>query len=458
MTMRAHICSVMLLAAACGDGTPSEPTWADVQPILMANCARCHGGEDPIGGGPATFRLDLPYGTSKADAQLQVYGAAVMADFVVARACEEPTMPPIGPKLSGRQCEILARWAASHPDPGGGLPWIPSNSCGFDGDPFNLCTRAGNTAPTASLISPEPGTQVGPFALLTVFVHDADRDQVAGTLRWGPGEEGVIGPLHGGRNEVPWFARRVPDGTWSITAQINDVDPVFNSTIDYDLGAFVVANAAGPTPHVSFAPTRVDPGDPTISAAPLLDQVVADADSPFTIRFHVSDSTPATLARMGPITAVRGDERIEILAAPQPIVPGLTFQSVTWDTSAVTAGEWRIEVTVDDGDPATLDRYFSERFWVFHGTTTVGCGEIEDILEDNCATCHKPDSAHPIPNGPDFTLPLCADALRLRGTIYRRVIQKREMPPQSQGVLFGEAPLPLAERATLQEWIEGGTP
>jgi hypothetical protein len=454
-TMRTHdrplvlVLSLALGAAACGESAPDEPTWADVQPILMANCARCHGGLNPTGGAPTTFRLDVPYTQNGTQT---IYGAAAMADFVVARACEEGDMPPVGPHLSGTQCDILEDWSRSHPDPAGSpIPWVPSNSCGEEGDPFHLCTRPDDHRPAAFLISPDPGAVPG-TQLVTVFIDDADQDQVVGTLRWSAGEEGVIGQLHGGRNTLFWFARRVPVGTWSLTAQINDIDPAVNGTVDYDMGAFTVS--AAPAPFVSFAADWADPADPMITSAPLRDQVIADSASPFQIRFHVIDSSPSTPANISAVAAIRSDERIEIRSAPQLVVPGQVLQTVIWDTTGVPAGEWRIEVTIDDGDQMTSDRYRSEPFWVFHGATTRTCGEVDAVLEKNCATCHDDDSAHPVVGGPLFTN--CAEVATFPGKVYRRVIQKREMPPRSQGTLFGENPMTLEERAVLQEWIEGG--
>src|SRR5262249_29554912 len=108
-----------LILAGCGAEVPPQPTWFDdVQPILTANCVRCHGA-DPRNDAPSTFRLDVYADTLVSGRRIR--GARFMALFAMLRATHDQ-MPPVGPKLSERQKEILRRFAAEMPMPIEGMP------------------------------------------------------------------------------------------------------------------------------------------------------------------------------------------------------------------------------------------------------------------------------------------------------------------------------------------------
>jgi mono/diheme cytochrome c family protein len=104
----------LVALAACGADVPDTPTYfADVQSILRANCARCHGA-DPADPRVAKFRLDRYV---KGDATtFDVYDYAIATEteaapmIRVAVDHEAPAMPP-DYALSDRQRSILARWS-----------------------------------------------------------------------------------------------------------------------------------------------------------------------------------------------------------------------------------------------------------------------------------------------------------------------------------------------------------
>ena len=91
---------VGLLAVACGDDDDEEPdvTYADVEPILEANCTGCH--------------TDPPQ--NNAPMALDTYeDASAKAAGIVKRAVDgDPgPMPPSGLVLSADDAETLERWA-----------------------------------------------------------------------------------------------------------------------------------------------------------------------------------------------------------------------------------------------------------------------------------------------------------------------------------------------------------
>jgi hypothetical protein len=95
-----------MAGASCGSELPDSPTWAaDVRPILLARCGRCHGDspwtEDPRKLPPTNVftSVEEPEG---------------LADFF------EPVLgrirsPPPAEPLEDWQIEILERWSRSPP-------------------------------------------------------------------------------------------------------------------------------------------------------------------------------------------------------------------------------------------------------------------------------------------------------------------------------------------------------
>lgn len=98
-----------------------------VQPILMARCLKCHGGEEKIRGG---LRLTSRSAVLKGGDQ----GAAVSLDspadslFLEAINYDGLEMPPSG-KLSKEEIDILTRWINE------GMPWSPGDEPAADTHP-----------------------------------------------------------------------------------------------------------------------------------------------------------------------------------------------------------------------------------------------------------------------------------------------------------------------------------
>lgn len=93
-------CQASLPPEACGDNEQ------EVQAIMDAHCASCHG-QTPVAGAPGGFRLDIYDGT-----ELGVQGTLQKLDRVIARSVDG-TMPPAGlPALSTAQLETLESWSS----------------------------------------------------------------------------------------------------------------------------------------------------------------------------------------------------------------------------------------------------------------------------------------------------------------------------------------------------------
>lgn len=127
MKARAFMVGVALASVAgCGSppDVPANPTWADVEPILRAECLHCHGGTAAVTGSTsdATYRFDFfemtPAVCGEAaqavNAPLMGHALAplIAADITPPPSCDRGRMPPApaGP-LADWQRETIQRWA-----------------------------------------------------------------------------------------------------------------------------------------------------------------------------------------------------------------------------------------------------------------------------------------------------------------------------------------------------------
>lgn len=115
-----------LVGCAPAPGVPERPTWADVEPILRAECASCHGGAAAVAGSSSgvTYRLDF-YDMTRdvcGDAALPTEGlrfAAAAASQIASDITSDlpsirPRMPPEpGPWLADWEWQTLLRWASA---------------------------------------------------------------------------------------------------------------------------------------------------------------------------------------------------------------------------------------------------------------------------------------------------------------------------------------------------------
>ncbi|MBA3398099.1 MAG: hypothetical protein H0T89_36070 [Deltaproteobacteria bacterium] len=199
---------VGLLLAACAPDVPAAPSFQqDIQPILAANCVRCHG-TPAIGGAPSGFRLDMFEDVEVIDPSgvglITIAGAKSQSSRIAARAAAGE-MPPRFP-LDDWQIEMLENWEAN-----------PVRG-----------TRADNRAPTASVeaiedevVEETPG--IRRFVTITVRVDDPDPDIVGGVLRARLGATVYpIGMIHSGINRIRWETTAIAAGEFTLDAVLDD--------------------------------------------------------------------------------------------------------------------------------------------------------------------------------------------------------------------------------------------
>lgn len=215
--------AALLGAGACGSApeVPMNPTWADVEPILRAECLHCHGGTAPVTAAidGAFYRFDFY------DVTADVCGEAAQAltvplmghelakliatDVTPPPNCDRGRMPPApASPLPEWERLTLVRWAAAA-DPPKGAP------------------RRDNRRPDIQL-SASTGT-VDKKLTFTAVIDDPDGESVIGVLK--------IGDLVLSMDRPGSFAGDIdtsswPNGTQPIRAVLCDGW----SNFSYDLG------------------------------------------------------------------------------------------------------------------------------------------------------------------------------------------------------------------------------
>jgi hypothetical protein len=164
------------VAAGCEPSpvAPMHPTWADVEPILRANCNHCHGGTARVTGalGPAVFRFDFY------DMTPELCGEAALAMDLPALARAQaglimtdvtpvggprPRMPPApGAVLLDWERETLQRWGPA---------------------PIRGVAPAGNRPPRIELTG-FPASITGPLSFVAVL-EDPDGQSAVGVIKVG---------------------------------------------------------------------------------------------------------------------------------------------------------------------------------------------------------------------------------------------------------------------------------
>ena len=448
MTNRSFIVLGTLALAACGGEVPASPTYfEDVQPILGANCARCHGAvpSDPK---IAKFRLDryVKGDTATYDAWDYAQGGTAQAPMLrVAVDLEAPAMPP-DYELTGRQREILTRWVEQGAPKG---------------------TRA-NREPRLALIAPEGATTADQALDVTVRAWDDDGDGLivrlwAHDLATAEDQDVPLGSEVGGGQH----AISLDTGTlaskhdFEIYAILDDGfadDPAQNRTRASVIPRLAVDHGVrGTAPRVTLvAPNG---GDALIGSVP--------------IAWTATDPDPGdTLAIDLTLIAVAADGK-ETEAAP--IARGLpNTGTYAWDIPATVAAtdaagkpiQYKVRVTATDTlgmPPNTRSDSSDTTVTIARGaTTTYTWADVKPIFVTYCIACHgepartvalesfrldKYDAADPEP-------PANGDlgVFETKGTVYQRMISQGNMPPASD-------PKPSqAQRDMVANWILGGAP
>lgn len=444
----AGVVTLALALAACGGDVPANPTYFDdVQPLLGANCARCHGAvpSDPK---IARFRLDryVKDDTTTYDAWDYAQGGAAQAPMLrVAVELDAPAMPP-DYELTDRQRELLTRWVEQGAPKG---------------------TRA-NRAPQLALIAPEGAATADQSLDVTVRAWDDDGDGLivqlwAHDLALGEDQDVPVGPLPG----AGLHAVAIDTGTlaskhdFEIYAILDDGfsdDPAQNRTRAQVIPRLGVDHGArGTAPRVTLLGPN---GGDTLIGSAMITWTAIDPDPGDTLTIDLSlmtvaadgtESEAASVARGLPNTGAYAwtipDSVPATDAAGQPI-PYKVRVTAT-DTLGVPPN-----TRSDSSDtPVTIARGM---------TTTYTWADVKPIFVTYCIACHgepartaaidsfrldKYDAADPEP-------PANSDlgVYEMKGTVYQRMITQANMPPAAE-------PKPSqAQRDMMANWIQGGAP
>ncbi len=218
----------ILLASGCAASAPSDPTWIDdVQPILVANCVRCHGvptagGAPEVGTNPLAFRLDK-YGSTPLITPISIDtpsgpmmvtdipGAALSNANIVSRAVTAGDMPPSIP-LTDAEKKTLENWSQRAFDNG-------------DPDHPALGERADNQDPTIDPGSLPASATTADAVDLTYAISDPDGDLVDGTVLLRPttGDDVVVAiALHDGRGTATLDLGGASPGTYDVIVSLTD--------------------------------------------------------------------------------------------------------------------------------------------------------------------------------------------------------------------------------------------
>lgn len=400
-----------------------DPTWvADLRPIVNANCLRCHSSPS-IGGAPSDFRLDVYEDSTTLDGRI-IRGAATMAPFIAARAGELGTMPPDFER-SPWERDTFENWYEQSKQ--GGLP--------------KLGQRPGNSLPTAVLRTELSSVDKGELEL-EIEIADADGDLVSGQLLIGT--QIVADNLQSGRTKVTISPAILPSQDHDLIARIHDD---FDST-DVNIGTLQVLHADGNSAPSFTLDTQVR------------DLLVSDLQSPLSVQLTVNDADgDNTLVS---VSAVRRDEEVMLIDNQTPDAQGVALLSL--DTTAIPDGtNWQLRISVTDSKGLSHSEE-SARFTISHSTTALRFSDVQPILVASCRSCHPRFGIRNMPHNFEEHADTGVNSETkgvdsLRGLIYRRVVQERNMPPGSAEVLADEwRAITDAERETLSEYLLGGSP
>lgn len=441
MTIRAlAFGTVAALAAGCGPSVPPHPTYfQDVQPILQANCERCHG-PDPQQPQIAGFRLDRYVAGDKQSLDAYDYQKAIVDHSAATPRLVAPTMPPTYP-LSDRQKAVLRNWVTDNAPKG----------------------ERDNTPPRAELVDASTiPTSVDQTLDLKVRSWDDDGDGLWVQL---------FAREVGQANELP-LAKRFGQGIRSVTADTG----VLPSGRTFEVFA-ALDDGFSDEPwqnrvDVTLIPAlAVDHG--AKGTAPLVQLVQPNGGNTLlgtiTIAWTASDPDPGDTLSID-LDLYKNDGtswvKVETIGSGLPNGP----QSVQWtpdvpDSANGVAIPYKIRVTATDTAGNVRSDDSDAPFTVAPPpkTTTLTWADVKPIFQACCVECHgatpsvpsndyfrldKYDVADPVP-------PADTDqgVYDVRDLVYQKMIVEKSMPPPA-----GSTKPTQAQRDQVAEWILGGAP
>lgn len=435
----------LALASACGGDVPENPTYfADVQAIVRANCARCHGAE-ASDAKIAKFRLDRYVKGDAATFDLWDYAQASGSEAApivrVAVDHEAPAMPP-DYSLTDRQREILARWIEQGAPKG---------------------TRS-NRAAELSLLAPTDATTADQAIDVTFRAWDPDLDGLvvqlwAHDLATGAEEDVPLGGSFGAgertvsldtgalasRHQFEIYAL-VDDG-FSDSPEENRARRTLILRLAVDHGA------RGTAPTVKL--TKPNGGETLVGEADV-QWAATDPDAGDTLTIDLE----LVRADTGEVAVTIGRALPNSGTFRWTIPEGLPV------SEAGGAIQYKVKVSATDalGMPPNLRSDTSDAPLTIApaADTTLTWEDVKPIFVTYCLKCHgqpartmslesfrldKYDAADPeAPTNGDLGV------FEMKGSVYQRMISSSNMPPSAE-------PQPSAlQLQQVGNWIQGGAP
>src|SRR6185295_8671156 len=444
MTIRAlALGTVAALAAGCGPSVPAHPTWFhDVQPIVAANCERCHG-PDPQQPQIAGFRLDRSVAGDDQSLDAYDYRQAIV-DHAAAARLVEPKMPPTFP-LSDRQKAILKNWVN-------------------DGAPKG---ERDDALPQAELVD------------ASLVPASVDQSLDLKMRSWDDDGDGLWVQLFarevGQTNEFP-LAKRFGQGIRSVTADTGVLpsgrtfevfaalddgfsDEPWQNRVDVTLIAALVVDhgSKGTAPLVQLLEPN---GGKTLLGTTTVAWTASDPDPGDALSIDLDLYTQDAAANW---------VKVETIGSGLPNGP----QSVQWtpDVPSTTPPPanapipYKLRVTATDTAGNVRFDESDAPFTVAPPpkTTTLTWADVKPIFHDNCLQCHAAVPSVPVNDyfrldkydAADPVTPIDSDvgAYEMKDLIYQKMVLDKSMPPPSAV----NKPTPQ-QRTDVGDWILGGAP
>ena len=436
-----HRLAPLVVVTACGGNVPSNPTYfTDVQPILRANCVRCHGA-DPSDPKIATFRLDRYVKNDMTTFDAYDYATGMdPAMMRVAVQHDTPAMPP-DYSLTDRQREILGKWIDNGAPKG---------------------TRD-NHLPEIELVSPTGAATADQSLDLSFVSTDADLDGLVVQL-WAHdlagGDDLPLGKQTGGglRSLTVDTGTLASKHDFEIYAVLDDGffdDPAMNKTRATLLPQVHIDHGAkGTAPTVTLVTPN---GGDTLIGSTTITWTATDPDvdamgNPDVLHIDLGLYDGTTDAMVASIATGLANTGSYMWTIP---------------TSIPTTGTYRVRVTATD----TLGQPPNVRFDESDGTvsiaaamtTTLTWNDVKSTFTTYCMACHS-DPARTA--AIDYfclmqyqkgeAAPPCAASdegvYEVKGLVYQRLVSAKTMPPS------GSPQPPQSEIDKVGNWIQGGAP
>lgn len=439
MVLRASA-AVLLALCACQPPPPDSPTWfGEVQPIMMANCARCHGA-DPEQPQIAGFRLDRYVKNDAATVDAYDYQQLIARSAVDRRA---PVMPPTY-ALTDRQRRTLERWVEL-------------------GGPKG---QRDNQSPLVERIAPvEASITVDQSLAVTIRSSDADGDGLVvrvGIREIGAPPAGELITTGGGQRVVAMDTGILASGrTYEVFAILDDGhsdDPEANAHEVVVLPQlFVDHGGRGTAPTVRLIRPN---GQQTVMGTTEIAWEASDPDPGDVLSINLE---LWELGTNGSWAFVR------TIAANLPNDPPATYSWNTAEVPTTRGGQpilYKVRVVARDAGNQNVRSDDSDAaFTIAEGgaTTTYTWADVKPILDENCVQCHGQPAQMPILesfrldkyDAEDPVAPLNSDVgvYEMRDRVYQRMVVWQNMPPANEV----EQPT-AAEIEIVRDWILGGAP